>query len=371
MAGSVEDPNNFFPERRIEPLPVGALGRPFGESVVIQGKVVEGPFKYESSLSEGRLLVTRINGVATQEGLVIRFDPVTQREWWAAADPIERRKEPWKQRERKLSAMVGKSYEMRGYEWGGHKGVTSEEFILQPPIQSPGFHFRPEFRPLLMFEIPEMQFSPSDFEGRVAEIEGIAATTRGKAMLRGGQEWTVNIGNRPWPEKCEGRLVWVKGRVEKEGERSFKFHASEFRLIHLEDQLGERVELDGVARSLNDHWWFVYRGTNIYVENQANLTGWNNGLFNQVVTISGTLEKDRLPDISQLSLKADRDLRDYFVVRNAAWKLVENEWRKPRTIPKAPPLTEAYLTKCGVPVDKSLRRSLKELEESEKLKSVP
>src|SRR5688572_7282634 len=82
-AGSVENPNNYFPEKRIAPLPVGALGRPFGESVVIQGKVVEGPFKHESP-SEGRLLVTRVNGVATQEGLVIRFDPVTQREWWTA-----------------------------------------------------------------------------------------------------------------------------------------------------------------------------------------------------------------------------------------------------------------------------------------------
>ncbi|PWU21261.1 MAG: hypothetical protein C5B50_02130 [Verrucomicrobia bacterium] len=34
-----DDPQKFYPERLIAPLPVGALGRPFGESVVVQGKI--------------------------------------------------------------------------------------------------------------------------------------------------------------------------------------------------------------------------------------------------------------------------------------------------------------------------------------------
>src|ERR1700759_168836 len=69
----------LYPERFVGPLRSGALGRPFGESIVIQGKVVNGPYKGESG-PEGRLLVQRVNGVATQEGLIIRFNPITPRE---------------------------------------------------------------------------------------------------------------------------------------------------------------------------------------------------------------------------------------------------------------------------------------------------
>ena len=193
--------DNFYPERLIAPLPAGVLGRPFGESVVVQGKLVEGPLKGEDL--DGRLLVQRINGVATQQGVVIRFDPITPGEEmrgvygkYLEGDKL------WQAREKKLQAMEGKSFEMRGYEYGAHSGWTDEQmWTLQEDVQNSGFAFRLFFTPLMMKPIPEVHFAPGDFVGRIAEFEGRAESRDGAAWLVGAEGWALRVRD------SAGRLI--------------------------------------------------------------------------------------------------------------------------------------------------------------------
>jgi hypothetical protein len=334
----VDDPDNYRPEKSLSRLPAGALGRPFGESVVIQGKVVEGPFKHESWLTQGRLLVQRINGVATQQGVVIRFNPLTTRQWWMDL-PNPTGEELWRAQERKLKGMKGKSFEMRGDELGEHTGMTTEEFLLQPPVQTRGFHFQIRFQPLMMKENPPVSFVPADFVGRVAEFEGRAQSRAGKSLLVSDAGWKLIVRDGNWPGSFESREVWVKGRVGRKENGVYRLEQPDARLLLLADQLGQEVRLDGVAWALNDYWWFEYRGEKLYVDNQRELPGWNHNLWSRPVTISGRLDRALLPDLDQISLKEDRDLREYYIVRRPSWVSLDESWRKPLSIPKAPRLT--------------------------------
>jgi len=354
-----DDPENFYPEKLIAPLPGGALGRPFGESVVIQGKVIEGPFKYESSLNEGRLLVERINGVATQQGLVMRFSPITPREWWHELDH-PRNEALWKAEETKLKTMKGKTFEMRGYERGEHVGVSEEESVIQIPTQSRPFGFRLSFRPLMMKPIPEIHFAPADFINRVAEFEGVAETRSGMGWIIGSKGWTMQVRATAWPADFENRQIIVNGRVVKSSSEGLRLEEADSRLLRLTDQLGKEVKLDGVAWSLNDYWWFEYRGEKLYVENQKGLPGWTNALWGRVITISGVLDRAKLPDLEQISLTQDRDLREYYIVRRASWSPLDQAWRRPPEVPQSPRLTAEYLKSCGIKLDEALQKRFDE-----------
>ena len=101
--------------------------------------------------------------------------------------------------------------------------------------------------------------------------------------------------------------------------RQFQLLDGEWRLVALEDQLGREVTLRGQARSLNGVWWFRYRGVDLYVENLERLPGWSSENHWRPVEIRGRLEKAKLPRLEQISLKAERDLKEYFIVRNAHW----------------------------------------------------
>ncbi|PWU21262.1 MAG: hypothetical protein C5B50_02135 [Verrucomicrobia bacterium] len=116
------------------------------------------------------------------------------------------------------------------------------------------------------------------------------------------------------------------------------------------------MKLDGVAWSLNDEWWFEYCGEKLYVENQRELPGWTNALHGRAVTISGVLDRARLPDLKQISIKQHPDLREYYIVRRASWSALDQQWKRPQQLPKAPRLTTEYLKSCGIKLDRELQR---------------
>jgi hypothetical protein len=130
------------------------------------------------------LLVQRINGVATQQGIVIRFNPITPREWWEEFDHPQDDK-LWKLQKARLETMAGKTFEMRGYERGEHVGKTQEDVLIQIPVQFGEFEYRLSFRPLMMKAIEEVHFTPTDFVDRVAEFEGRAETRGGAGWMTG------------------------------------------------------------------------------------------------------------------------------------------------------------------------------------------
>jgi hypothetical protein len=49
------------------------------------------------------------------------------------------------------------------------------------------------------------------------------------------------------------------------------------------------------------------------------LPNWNVENHGRSMEISGILEQDKLPDIDQISLKENPDLKMYYIVRHASW----------------------------------------------------
>jgi hypothetical protein len=128
----------------------------------------------------------------------------------------------------------------------------------------------------------------------------------------------------PWPKGITGKKVETLGFYNPtREERTYLLVDGHWHPASLDDQLGQQVELRGIARSLNDIWWFDFRGTDMYVENMSQLPGWTRELWGRPIVIRGTLEKAKLPRIDQISLRSDRGLRDYYIIRRASWQPLE------------------------------------------------
>jgi hypothetical protein len=53
------------------------------------------------------------------------------------------------------------------------------------------------------------------------------------------------------------------------------------------------------------------------------LPKWSSDLHAHPMQINGVLEEAMLPAIDQITLKEDRDLRKYFIIRKPSWKPIE------------------------------------------------
>ena len=288
---------------------VGKLHVPLGDIVTIEGVVVEGRFKgYEGGFN---LRVQRIQGVATQEDIQTVIDPFFYK-WGEKAlvggDPLPELK-------------IGATYEMEGYATGGYVGVPGEAFKRGAvSVQTTAHYFRETFVVTKAKAIKEIVYSPDMFEGKRALIQGKAESQMGKSFLI-GDGWKVRVAtDAPWPKDIEGKKIETWGICNPSPDRSeYQLLDGEWHLSMLEDQIGRQVTLRGRARSLNGVWWFVYRGIDLYVENITGLPGWTNENHWRPMEIRGRLEKAKLPRLDQVSLKSDRDLKEYFIVKDAKW----------------------------------------------------
>jgi hypothetical protein len=114
---------------------LGNTGRPLGELVTLQGQIVEGPSKgYEDGPT---ISVQRINGIATQEEVLIRLQP------------FQFKQEVFQ------NLKIGKVYELRGYEYGRFQGDPDDAFkeIGSPPAQTTAPYFGVDFVVLKAREI--------------------------------------------------------------------------------------------------------------------------------------------------------------------------------------------------------------------------
>ena len=129
-------------------------------------------------------------------------------------------------------------------------------------------------------------------------------------------------GDGAWEKEIENKSMYAIGTVRKmSGDSTFAMDNGHWQLTNLENQLGRTVALRGKAVSLNDEWWFVYRGTALYVEKMKDLPHWRDAENHwRPMTIRGILAKEKLPTIDQISLKEDRDLKEYYIVKNASWE---------------------------------------------------
>jgi len=104
---------------------------------------------------------------------------------------------------------------------------------------------------------------------------------------------------------------------------TYRLESGTARLVDLQDQLGSTLALRGIAWSLNGHWWFEYRGIDMYVENMQEMPGWCIDLHGRPIEITGLLEEATLPAIDQISLKSDRESKKYFIVRTPSWRPID------------------------------------------------
>ena len=297
---------------------VGKLHVPLGTLISVSGVVVEGPFKgYEGGPN---LRVQQIQGRYYQEDIQIVLSPF-RHDWGSkpigGGDALPKLK-------------VGQSYQMEGYETGGFIGAPDEvlrrsELIIPVPVH----HFRHVFVVTKAEEIEPIRYSPSMFSGEKALLTGIAKSVDGDSALV-GEDWIVVVTRgAKWGAEIEGKKIETHGLYNPDATRkehpdlaSKKFDLVDgwWRLVELEDQVGRQVSLRGTARSLNDVWWFHYRGTDLYVDGMEKLPGWTAENHWRPMQIEGRLERAKLPRLDQVSLKPDRDLGDYFIVRDPSWK---------------------------------------------------
>ena len=288
---------------------VGKLHVPLGDVVTLQGVVVEGPFKgYEGGFN---LRVQRIQGKATQEDIQIAISPFFYK--WGEKAEVGGNALP--------SLKAGTTYEMEGYETGGYVGIPAKAFERGAVVvQTSEHYFREEFVVIKAKAIQQIVFSPDMFAGERALLQGKAESRDGKSFMIGDGWRVVVFTNAPWPKEVEGKKIETWGIYNPEpGRTVFQLVDGEWRLVTLEDQIGRQVKLRGRARSSNGVWWFHYRGVDLYIEDVANLPGWTDENHWRPMEIRGRLEKAMLPRLDQVSLKVNRDLKEYFIVKSAEW----------------------------------------------------
>jgi hypothetical protein len=81
----------------------------------------------------------------------------------------------------------------------------------------------------------------------------------------------------------------------------------------LTEHVGREVSLRGVVWSLNDHWWFRHDGVDLHVEGVDALAGWRQ-MHGRAATLVGRLERRPMPRLDQITLKAQPDLSEAFVL---------------------------------------------------------
>lgn len=292
---------------------VGKLHVPLGKTVVVQGVVVNGPPKgYDGGPN---LIIQRIAGEATQEDIRIPLKPYFTK--WGEPGLEESFTLP------KLAS--GGSYEMEGYETGGYVGRPMDAYRkAKIELQTTGHYFREELVVFRAEAIKAINFGPADFRGRKAMLDGTAVTKNGVACVEGAAGWVVAVHPDKWVPDVEGKHIETYATYEPvDGDQKFRITDGTWRLVRLQDQVGQPVELRGIAKSLNGIWWFDYRGTELYVEGMKDLPGWSDECHWRPMVIRGTLEKADMPHLDQIGLKSNRDLAPHYVVRKAAWRPID------------------------------------------------
>jgi hypothetical protein len=163
-------------------------------------------------------------------------------------------------------------------------------------------------------EIAATDLKVADFVGREATFEGIAASN---GTFQYNNEAVRLAGLPDWPEKLKGKHVSVRGIIRKNG-RELLIERPTWRLYQLEDLLNQPVVLDGVIASLNDNWWFRYRGERMYLTSDSGpVLRFHSRDHYRTVRVRGKLVRQDRPSLDQITLKTARDLAPTYVIRGA------------------------------------------------------
>lgn len=287
---------------------VGELGVKLGETATVEGTVVEGPFKgYEGGPN---LVVKRINGTATQVRIRIPISAYFGKFGEAnfGGKPLPK-------------CEIGSTVRLRVYETGEFVGVPADAYQeAGVAIQTTGFYFRNSLQVLSGSKIDPITWNPSDFIDREALLSGVAKNEGGVPTIESAH-WKLILSDADrWENVQIGKPAEVFGTIRTTKVKdTYRVEKCRARLILLADQLDQLVALRGTARSRNGHWWFNYRGTDMYVEGLEELPNWTAENHWRPMEITGQLEQVELPRIDQITLKEDRDLATCYIVRRPKW----------------------------------------------------
>ena len=302
---------------------VGKLHVPLGQVVEVEGVAVQG-MAVKGYEGGPNLRVQTVQGRATQQDIQITISPYFTN--WGKKGYAGGRTLP------KLK--MGETYQMEGYEVGGYVGTPAEAYKNAGfAIQNSGYYFRTYLVVYKAKLIEPLRFTPADFRGRHALMQGTARTRDHHSVME-GDGWSVLVApNVAWPEHVEGKLIETYGLYNSDANppkadaklKQFTLVDGTWRLVRLEDQLGRSVALRGRARPADNGWCFHYRGTDLYVENMTHLPGWAEGNHGPMI-IRGTLDKAKLPRLDRaFSNQSNQDLMEYYVVRKASWEPLPDE----------------------------------------------
>ncbi len=290
---------------------IGKLGLPLGTVVRIQGIVVSGPSKgYDDGPN---LLVQRIDDRFIMENIRIKLEP-----YFGSFGDVEA------SADHRLPSLEDRmTYELEGYETGGIVGVPPMAYEragidLQSQI---GTSFHSWFVAYKGKTTAAIRFSPSEFIGRSALLVGTARSKDGQSFIVDEGWELLTDPNAAWPSHIEGKRTEAFGVIRAgTSDTSFKVEGGVTRLVRLEDQIGREVALRGTAWSMNGRWWFNYRGVDLYVDGMEKMSGWTGEHHGRSVMIRGTLARELLPRIDKITLKADPDREECFIVRSPSWE---------------------------------------------------
>ncbi len=286
---------------------VGKLGEKFGTTLTVKGIIVDGPSK--GHRGGPNLRVQMINDKATQHLIQIPLSPYFGKFGEAPLPQLKN----------------GSTYSLRVYETGEFVGVPSDAYQeAGMMLQTSGFYFQNKLIVISAEKISPIEWSPVDFLGQDALLSGIASNENDTAVIQ-TSKWKLQLpGCNKWTESEIGKPAEVYGKIQETATKfTYNVENCQSGLVRLEDQLGKTVRLRGRAMSMNGYWWFNYRGTDIYIENMAQMPNWTTNNHFRSMEITGTLEQAELPDIDQITLKANPDRKLYYIVRKASWIPIE------------------------------------------------
>jgi hypothetical protein len=285
---------------------VGELGKKLGTLVTIKGVVTDEFSK--RNRSGPNITIQMINDSATQHFIQI---PLSSRQY--NEPPI-------------AGVKYGATYKLEVFETGEFVGTPSDvlkRYVIPP--QTTGFYFQNRLITVFSQEkIDPIEWSPAQFIGRNALLLGIAKNENGTPVIQSPTWKLILPGYKKWTDEEIGKTAEVYGKIGQTGTKdTYTVETGWARLVKLEDQLGKTVKLRGKAWSMNGHWWFEYMGMDIYIEKMNELPGWTADNHGRPMEITGTLEQAELPRIDQITLKSKRDIKMYYIVKNASWVRID------------------------------------------------
>lgn len=290
---------------------IGKLHVPLGDPVIITAVA-----RPDDQTKTGReyLQIQVINGVATQEDIRICAEPFFGK-WGEKGPDTESLNLP--------EFIPGKTYQMKGYETGAYGGTPKTVWEdVKVRVDSPFAHqFRTYFIVTKAKIVDPVRFRPFDFAGRWAELEGVARSKNGEAVME-QDDWEVIVDPKaPWPKEIEGKSIETAGVYAQSSTwKKVQLLNGKWRLVRLEDQVGRVVELRGAPFHSNGSWLLSYRGKTLYLEGVENLPGWTDNLRGRPILIRGTLEKAMLPDADRIEREPHPDLKECYVIRKPSWE---------------------------------------------------